>query len=274
MSSQIQTLTTDDGLKLHGFHWQPSGPAKSHFIIVHGLGEHSGRYDHMAQKLADAGIAVHAVDLRGHGLSEGPRGHTPGMSAYMQDIHQLISSLPAGLPVILYGHSLGGLIAISYALEYPEQLKGLIASAPAIQRHFEVPPFKLILGRIMSSIWPTFTQETGLDSGALTRLEEVNQAYRDDPLVHSKATARLFTTATDGGPEALRRAPEIHLPTAVIQGGHDMLVVAEASQQFFQRLGSEDKTWIFIPDAYHEIHNEADGDKVIQQIAGWVLAHI
>jgi alpha-beta hydrolase superfamily lysophospholipase len=274
MVSQTQTLTTSDGLDLHVIHWQPSIPAKAHFIIVHGLGEHSGRYEHMAQGLTDAGIAVHAADLRGHGQSDGVRGHTPGMAAYVQDIDLLINSLPAGLPIFLYGHSLGGLIVIFYALEYPDRLKGLIASAPAIQRHFEVPLYKLILGRIMSAIWPTFIQETGLNPDDLTRLEEANQAYRDDPLVHSLASARLFTAGTDSGPEALQRAPEIHLPTAVIQGGQDLLVVAEASHEFFQRLGSKDKTWIFIPDAYHETHNEADGSKVIQQIAEWVSAHI
>jgi alpha-beta hydrolase superfamily lysophospholipase len=196
------------------------------------------------------------------------------MSAYINDINLLIDSLPDSLPVFLYGHSLGGLIAIFYALHYQDQLKGLIVSAPAIQRHFEVPFYKLILGRIMSGIWPTFTQETGLNPDELTRREEVNQAYRDDPLVHSKATARLFTEATDSGPEALQRAAELHLPTAVIQGGHDLLIVAEASQDFFERLGSEDKTWIFIPDGYHETHNEAEGHKVIQQIVAWVSAHI
>ncbi|MGD8604661.1 MAG: lysophospholipase [Anaerolineales bacterium] len=274
MANQYQTLTSADGLALYTKTWQPAGTPKANFIIVHGLGEHSGRYEHMASKLVEAGIAVHAADLRGHGQSEGPRGHTPGMAAYVDDIKLLIDSLSPEIPVFLYGHSLGGLIIIFYALEYQDQLNGLVVSAPAIQRHFEVPLIKLILGRIMSSLWPTFTQETGLNPDDLTRLEEVNQAYRDDPLVHSKATARLFTTATDGGPEALLHAGEIHIPTAVIQGGHDLLVVAEASHEFFKRLGSEDKTWIFIPDAYHETHNEADGDKVIQQIADWVLAHL
>lgn len=274
MAAQTKTLTTGDQLNLHVISWQPPGEAKAHFIIVHGLGEHSGRYDHMARVLAEAGIAVHAADLRGHGQSDGPQGHTPGMAAYVEDINLLINSLPAGLPVFVYGHSLGGLIAIFYTLKFQDELKGLIVSAPAIQRHFEVPLYKLILGRIMSGIWPTFSQETGLNPDDLTRLEEVNQAYRDDPLVHSKASARLFTTATDGGPEALQCAADLRLPTAVIQGGHDLLIVAEASHDFYERLGSEDKTWIFIPDAYHETHNEADGDKVIQQIAEWVSAHI
>jgi alpha-beta hydrolase superfamily lysophospholipase len=196
------------------------------------------------------------------------------MAAYIQDLKQLIATLSPELPVFLYGHSLGGLIVIFYALKYQDELQGLLASAPAIKRHFEVPLYKLILGRIMSGIWPTFTQETGLNPDDLTRMEEVNRAYREDPLVHSKATARLFTTATDGGSEALQRAAELHLPTAVIQGGQDRLIVAEANQAFYERLGSKDKSWIFIPESFHETHNEADGQKVIQQMAEWVSAHV
>jgi alpha-beta hydrolase superfamily lysophospholipase len=274
MPTHSQTLTTRDGLSLHKISWDSPDPPKAYFVIVHGLGEHSGRYKHMAQALTSAGIAVHAIDLRGHGQSEGTRGHTPGMGAFVDDLDRLINEISPDLPVFLYGHSLGGLIAIHYALIHQDRLRGLLASAPAIQRHFEVPLYKLILGRIMSGIWPSFLQETGLDPDDLTRLEQVNQAYRDDPLVHSKASARLFTAATDGGPEALERASELRLPTAVIQGGQDRLIVADASLKFYEQLGAQDKTWIFIPDAFHETHNEADGDQVIKQISEWVLARI
>ncbi len=274
MPTLSQTLTTGDGLSLHKITWDSSGQPKAHFVILHGLGEHSGRYEHMAQALTSAGIVVHAIDLRGHGQSEGTRGHTPGMRAYVDDIDRLIEALTPDLPVFLYGHSLGGLIAIHYALIHQDRLKGLLASAPAIERHFEVPLYKLILGRIMSGIWPSFLQETGLDPDDLTRLEQVNQAYRDDPLVHSKASARLFTAATDGGPEALERAAELRLPSAVIQGEQDRLIVADASLKFYEQLSAQDKTWIFIPDAFHETHNEADGYQVIKQISEWVVARI
>jgi alpha-beta hydrolase superfamily lysophospholipase len=274
MPTGTQTLQASDGLSLHQVTWEPAAQAKASFVITHGLGEHSGRYDHMAKALNTAGIAVYAIDLRGHGHSDGARGHTPGMAAYLDDLDLLIDSLPANLPLFFYGHSLGGLIAIHYTLHHPERLKGLLASAPAIQRSFEVPVYKLILGRMMSMIWPTFSQETGLNPDDLTRMKEVNQAYRDDPLVHAKASARLFTASTDAGPQALKLAAQITLPTVVIQAGDDRIVSAEASQSFFNQLGAQDKTWIHIPDAYHETHNEAEGHKVIQQMVEWVLARV
>ena len=143
-----------------------------------------------------------------------------------------------------------------------------------IQRRFEVPVYKLILGRMMSMIWPSFSQETGLNPDDLTRLKEVNQAYRDDPLVHAKASARLFTAGTDAGPQALELASQITLPTMVIQAGDDRIISAEASQGFFDLLGAQDKTWIYVPDAYHETHNEAEGHQVIQQIVEWVSARV
>jgi alpha-beta hydrolase superfamily lysophospholipase len=196
------------------------------------------------------------------------------MEAYVDDFDRLVDTLAPDRPVFMYGHSLGGLIAIHYALSHQDRLNGLLASAPSIQRRFEVPFYKIILGRLMSKVWPSFSQETGLNPDDLTRLEEVNRAYREDPLVHSKASARLFTAGTDGGPQALMRAVELELPTAVIQGEDDRIILAETNHQLFKQLGAQDKIWISIPSAYHETHNEAEGHLVIQQIVEWVSARI
>lgn len=274
MAIHNETLVSTDGLELYRTTWQPAGLSRAHFVVIHGMGEHAGRYNHMAQILNDAGISVDAVDLRGHGQSGGRRGHTPSLQAYLDDITQLLDSLEGDQPIFLYGHSLGGLIIIHYAFQHQNKLQGLIISAPALERKLEVPLYKLVLGRAMSSIWPSFTQPSGLNPDDLSRVKEVAEAYRADPLVHDKVTARFFTSITDAGPVAIRRASEIHIPVVVIQGGQDHIIAAEASQQFFEQVSSSDKTWIFIPEAFHETHNEADGDKVIRQIVDWVLEHL
>lgn len=274
MTAEYQTLLTADGLKLHQITWRPSGQPRAQFVIVHGLGEHASRYDHLVQALNAAGISVHAIDLRGHGRSEGRLGHTPSMDAYIDDLTLLLDSLPGQLPIFVYGHSLGGLIAVFYNLRHQGKLRGQILSAPAFQRRYEVPLYKVILGRTLSQIWPTFTQPTGLNPDDLSQLTEVVEAYRNDPLVHDKASARFFTSMTDAGPEAIELASQITLPTAVIQGGNDRIISAEASRKFFDQLAAEDKTWIYLPDEYHETHNEADGPRVIQQIVEWVSARV
>jgi acylglycerol lipase len=271
MERKTQQLTASDGVKLYWQAWEPDGIAEATVCLLHGLGEHAGRYDHVARAFTAKGIAVHAIDLRGHGRSEGPRGHTPSLDQWLDDIRLLIDHANAVKARFLYGHSLGGLLALRFGLRPSTPLAGVIATGPALRRSFEVPPLKLLLGRLMSRVWPTFSQHSGLNPHDLSRDESVVQAYIDDPLVHDWASARLFIEATRAGEETLALAAEFNQPLLLICGQEDRLIDVAACKTFFEGTASEDKTLRILPGLFHEVHNEPEKAAVIEEIVTWVV---
>ena len=187
-------LNAMDGLKLQGKKWIPSSTPKAVVCLVHGLGEHCGRYGHVAEAFNNAGYALMAFDLRGHGRSGGKRGHARSYTVLMDDIFQLLETVKEqypDLPVFLYGHSLGGNLVIHYALRRLPKLAGIIASAPLFRTAVKPPAWKIKLLRAMYGVWPSLTVSNGLETAALSRDAGVLQAYRDDPLVHERVSARL-----------------------------------------------------------------------------------
>ena len=173
-----------DGLSLFTQSWQPEDRPRAAICLVHGMGEHSGRYVHVADRLTKAGYVLFTFDLRGHGKSEGPRGHTPSYEALMQDISFLLEAANKQfpqLPYFLYGHSLGGNLVLNYVLRYKPQLKGVIVTGPWLRLAFEPPVFKVTFGKVMNKIRPSFSQSSGLDTKALSHDSEVVHAYENDP---------------------------------------------------------------------------------------------
>ena len=184
---------TEDGLRLHAQGWQSATAPKGVICLVHGLGEHSGRYGHLAAFLNQAGYVLLAFDLRGHGKSEGQRGHAPGFEALLDEVSQLSEEATERYPDrprFLYGHSLGGNLVITYALRRHPQLAGVIATGPLLQPAFEPPAWKMTLGKIMYSLWPTLSTSNEIDRQGLSRDPEIVRAYNDDPLVHDRLSAR------------------------------------------------------------------------------------
>jgi len=160
---------TFDGLQLFGQSWQPENQPKAVICLVHGLGEHSGRYVHVANRLTKAGYAIFTFDLRGHGKSEGLLGHTPSYEALMQDISSMLEAANKQFPQIpsfLCGHSLGGNLVLNYVLRRQPHLKGVVATAPWLRLAFEPPVSKIALGKMTNYIWPSFSQKSGLDTNA------------------------------------------------------------------------------------------------------------
>lgn len=269
MEDQIMAI---DGLKLHWQAWEPEGSARATLCLLHGLGEHAGRYFHVAEYLTEHGLSLHAIDLRGHGRSEGPRGHTPSLQQWMDDIQLLIERAPATHPRFLYGHSIGGALALAYGLRMPEQLAGVIATGPSLRRKFEVPAIKTTLGKLLANVWPTFAQHSGLDPKDISRDPDVVQAYIDDPLVHDWATARLFIDGTFAGEDALARAASFTLPVLIVVGEEDRLVEPSACEQFHKLAGSTDKTLRIWQHLHHEVHNEPEKAQVLDEMAAWIHA--
>jgi len=227
--------------------------------------------------LAHFGFSVWACDLRGHGKSGGKRGHVDSFDDYAADVDQLIRIAKdhyPGIKVFLMGHSLGGLIASYFTEKHPSELDGLIASAPSLKEKMKVSPVKTFLGRTLSSIVPTFTTTTGLDPNLLSHDQEVVRRYVEDPLVHKVATARWFTEYRRAQSETMQGADKITQPCLIIQSGADGIVDPSATNEFFKRIKSSDKTLKVYEGFYHESLNEVGKESVLGDIDTWLSARV
>jgi alpha-beta hydrolase superfamily lysophospholipase len=219
---------TFDGLQLFGQSWQPDDvQSRAVICLVHGLGEHIGRYNYVADQITQAGYTLLSFDLRGHGQSQGPRGHTPSYEALLNDINFFLNEVDKNfpeLPHFLYGHSLGGNLVLNYVLCRQSHLKGVIATDPWLRLAFEPPRVKVILAQITNYIWPSFSQKNGLDTKVLSHDPEVVHAYENDPLVHGNISARMFISIYQSGRWALEHASEFPLPLLLMHGGDDKII--------------------------------------------------
>ena len=267
---------TKDGLRLYAQGWQPETAPKAVVCLVHGLGEHSGRYGHLAAFLNQAGYALLSFDLRGHGKSEGQRGYAPSYKALLDDIARLLDEAAnryPDLPRFLYGHSLGGNLVINCALRRRPQLAGVIATGPFFRAAFEPPAWKLTLARIMYNLWPTLSLSNELDRQALSRNPEVVRDYDEDPLVHDRLTPRLTMDMFQAGLWALEHASELSLPLLLMHGSADRLCSVQASREFAARAG--DRCTLKIWDGfYHEIHNEPEQEQVFEYLLEWLNSRV
>lgn len=252
--------------------WEPDKKPKAVVALVHGLGEHSGRYAHIGAALAAAGYALAGFDLRGHGQSGGPRGHTPSYETLMDDIADFLTQIKARyprLPVFLYGHSMGGNLVLNFCLRRRPKVQGVIATAPWLKVAFEPPAWKMRLARTMNRIAPGFTQRSGLETAALAHDTETVRNYANDPLVHDKISARLFMVMHESGLWALDHASAFPCPILLMHGTADRITSPGASRQFAERAAKK-VTWRAWDGCYHEIHNEAQAAEVIRVMIRWI----
>lgn len=263
-------LTTKDDLRLLWRCWEPARKQRGSLLLFHGLGEHTGRYDRFVQRFLSARFTVLAIDLRGHGRSEGVRGHTPSLDFWLQDIELLQQQAEPRLPVFIYGHSLGGLIAAIHGVRSENPARGYVLSAPAFRRVFFVPTYKIFLARLFANLQPEFSQHSGLNPSLLCHDQDVVRAYRNDPLVHDWATARLYTEATKAGGLALQAAPSFTHPLLLVCGEQDRLVDIRAAERFYHNAASGDKSMRIWPGLYHEIHHEPHHEPILQHMVEWV----
>ncbi len=271
MSTTFQ-LTTTDGLQLAGEYFKPQDEPKGVIVLVHGMGEHFGRYKHVAQYFETIGYATVGMDHRGHGKSEGKRGHTPTFHHLMNDIELLLiktDELFPGLPVILYGHSMGANLAANYTLRRKPTLKGLILTSPYFKLAFDPPGWKVSLAKIMKGIMPGLTQATGLEVEAVSRDKVVVEAYKNDKLNHDKMSAAFFANVHPAGLYPIEHATELTVKTLAMHGTADRLTSAKGTEEFANNNPQmiELKLW---PNLYHELHNESEKQQVFDYIANWI----
>lgn len=276
MSIHPLSWKSSDGLNFFAIDWKPEKKVRAAVGLVHGLGEHIERYHHVAAALNEAGIAVIGFDQRGHGKSEGPRGHAPSYEQVCKDIDLLLAQLAErypNIPRFLYGHSMGGNQSLYYGLVRKPSLAGMIVTSPGLEPANPPTAATMTLGKVMSRIAPTFKLPNGLLLEGLARDPMVIEKYRTDPLVHGVISAKLGMDMIANGRWIVEHAAELTLPLLLLQGSKDMLVSPAMTAKFAAAAGPA-ITYKEYPGYYHELHNEPEKNEVIGEISAWILARL
>lgn len=267
-----ETVTADDGLRLFVRRRDIANP-RGEIAIVHGFGEHSGRYDHLAAHFNAHGYSVTAYDHRGHGLSDGLPGHVGSFKEYEDDLDRILAAIRArseARPIFLVGHSMGGLVTLRYLATRREGLVGAAISAPLVGLASPPPIHKQIIGRVAARLAPYYRLNNEINPAVLSRDPEVGKAYASDPLVSRKVSANWFAEATRAMQELNEWAPRITLPLIVMHGTEDRLASVDATRSLFERIGSSDKEIVIYPNFYHELFNEPEKQDVFDRVTAWI----
>jgi len=266
-----------DNIKLFNKVWSPKGEIKAALCLVHGMGEHCERYAHVANFLNENGVAVVSFDHRGHGKSEGKKGHAPNYEALLDDVGLALSKtaeLFPKIPIFLYGHSMGGNVVLNYALRRKPNVKGIIASSPWLNLAFEPSKIDLTLAKFMINIYPSFTQNSKLDATAISRDAKEVEKYKNDPLVHDLISPAFFLGAFEAGNYALEHASEMAYSLLIYHGTKDRLTSHDASKAFAEKMNPKLVTWKSWEGLFHETHNEPEKAAVLQFLLEWIKVRI
>ena len=240
-------------------------------VLVHGLGEHSGRYGRLIKELNEAGFAVYAFDWPGHGKSPGKRGHTSIEDA-IEIIDYIIAEL--GEKPFLFGHSLGGLTVIRYTETRPDKIRGVIASSPALAKSPETPGFMVALAKFLGKVAPGVVLSNGIKPELLSRNKETVRRYVEDPLVHDRISAKLGRSTFMNMELAHREVERIEVPVLLLVGTGDVITPPEGSRRLFEKLNVKDKTLWEFEGAYHEILEDPEwADEFYGTIVEWMVEH-
>jgi alpha-beta hydrolase superfamily lysophospholipase len=266
-----------DGLDIFAEGWEPTVVLpKAVVCLVHGLGEHISRYAHVAEALGREGFILFGADLRGHGRSGGPRGHISSIEDFMQDIDILLEQARQrypGLPVILYGHSLGGIQVLHYGLIRKPNVKGVVATSSGLHTAIEKQSMKVLMAKVLGSLMPAVAIPSGLDAKTISHDEAVVQAYINDPLVHDRISLGFGKIMLGVTAWTLAHAGEFSLPLLLMHGKADALAFPSSSTEFAAAL--KDKcTLVLWDEAYHELHNEPEKNEVFKTMTLWMDARL
>lgn len=261
------------GVDLYCQSWHPDGPARAALVIVHGWGEHSARYAHVVRYFSERAYVIFGFDQRGHGHSPGQRGHVQSWAEYRRDLHNFVGVVRERhpeLPVFLFGHSLGSVIALDYLLHHPEGLRGAVLSASAVEPVGVAKPHLVAFGRVMSRVWSTFAVSLPLEVSALSRDPEVVQSARTDPLMHHRGSVRWGTEVLEAIAWVKAHAAEVAIPTLFLHGEVDQLNLAKGTRRVFDAVTHADKTLRIYPGMYHELHNDVGREHVLRDVGDWL----
>jgi alpha-beta hydrolase superfamily lysophospholipase len=276
MSTREESLAGAGGVRIWWQSWQPDGDPKAVVVIAHGAGEHSGRYEHVAARLTRERYVVYALDHRGHGRSDGARALLDRVDNAVADLDQLVvlaGGEHPGLPVFLIGHSMGGLISVSYAIAHQDRLAGLLLSGPLAALDAASPPVRMIAA-VLSALTPKLGV-IQVDATLVSRDPEVVNAYQSDPLVHhGKLPARTVNELAKKVGAFPTTVGKITIPTLIMHGTADQLAPLAGAKMLAGTISSTDKKLITYDGLYHEILNEPEQKQVMDDMCAWITAHI
>lgn len=261
-----------DGLPLFAQRWEPDGEVKGVINLVHGLGEHSGRYAHWADRFNNAGYALVSFDLRGHGRSGGQRGDTPSYNHFADDISIMLEKTEEifpGIPAFIYGHSLGGMLVLYYLIQRQPVLKGAVVTSPGLRTMIDQQKIKIAAVKILGSLLPKVSIPNGLELEGLARDERVIEEYQNDSLVHDRVSLRMGKGMIETIEFIFENAAKINIPLLLMHGSGDRLTYAAGSEEI-SALVKEDCTLKIWDCYYHELHNEPEKDDVFKFLIEWV----
>lgn len=270
-------LNSADHLRLF---WQRFTPprAKATVLVLHGAGDHGGRYPALTTALVHAGFQVALLDLRGHGQSDGRRWYIDAFTDYLHDVDAFVAKLSqdgmAGERLFAVGHSQGGLLASLWAMRHARLLSGLVLSAPWFRLARPPPAAKVIAARVIGRFVPWLPVSSGLDSSQLTSDPEMQRWTDRDPLYGRKATPRWFSEVGKAQAEALQRAGELSTPLLVLGPGADPIADVAAARAFFDASSSQDKKLVMYDGFRHELFNEVRREEPIREAVAWLSAHV
>lgn len=267
-------LECRDGECLEAAKWHDETAAPiGTVVIVHGLGEHFGRFEHLALEFVQRGFCVYSYDQRGHGRNAGKYGHVQDYSLLMEDIGSMLEAArleSGGMPCILYGHSLGGNEVLNYLLDHPDCVSAAIVSSPWIRLYVQPSERLTRIIRIIERLKPDFTFSNGIKLKLTTNNNKIIIKTETDKLFHKRISARLAIQAFEAGERALEHADDISIPVLLMHGTDDKITSFEASRELSLRANDNIhfKSW---KDMYHELHNDTDSETVINYMCEWAI---
>ena len=269
----FQVVVAGESLQGHVYHVPDPVAA---VIVVHGMGEYGRRYERsLVPYLLESSIEVITYDQFGHGMNSGKKGHHPGYEHLLDSIDKMIDlakELVSDKPVFLYGHSMGGNVALGFALSRPGKLSGLVVTSPFLRLAFEPPAWKLAIGRLLAGVWPSITMSNEVDPASLSRIEEEVEAYRNDPLVHDRVSPAYSIGIMERGEWVMGHAKDLKTPLLLMHGTSDRLTDFEASREFAQNAGDRVE-FVAVEGGYHELHHDLEREKVLEKAVEWIKAH-
>lgn len=265
-------VSTNDGLNLVLYSWPTQSNVYATVLILHGLGEHCGRYGYLAETLANAGFAVYGFDMRGHGLSGGKRGHARGLTALASDVHLILSNIKHinnFRPVFFIGHSLGGTLALYFATRLTKYADGYVVMSPFFMPSQTVPKWKTSSSKIFKYLFPLLSVNNSILPQDLTRDQNEVNAYMLDPLVHDRISIQLAASVQWWGRRIFRDEPHIHSPVLLMQGTKDAISPPELAIGFSKRV-KQNLELILWDHAFHELHHDLERIEVARRITIWL----
>ena len=268
---------TNDRLEIYSKTWLPSGKARGVVCLVHGVGEHIGRYQADGEALADAGYIMAGFDQRGFGKSSGQRGHTPGLEAYFDDIDLFLAEVERRCPDqprFLYGHSMGGILVLAYPPIRKPHLAGVISTAPGLKSSVEKQKLKVLLAKMLGSALPNLELKSGIDSQMLSRDPLVSDLYDSDPLVHPIVSTAWGKAMLDAIEIAVENAPHFPLPLLLMHGTKDEIAFPCSSTEYANLAPKDKVTLRMWEGCKHELHTDPEKAEVFKTMIDWLDKHL